>query len=780
MKSGKNIILISALFGLLFWIIDSCLDFFIFYRGSGPFASILITAPPAHEIYVRSTVILLFVFFGLLFSRAQRRRRETVGQLERSTEQLHRINRAYKALTECNRCLVRAQSEQEMLEQACQCILEAGGYRLAWIGFAEHDADKTVRPAAAAGYEDGYLEKIKLTWSDTPAGRGPTGTAIRTGKPSAARNLQTDPDFALWREQAMARGYGSSIALPLLANGQAFGALNIYAVEPDAFDEGEVGLLKQLAADISFAIMALRLRSGHAETTEALRESQRILSSLSLNLPGIFYRCCHDPDRAMEFVSEGSKELLGYRPEDLVNNRVVSYGKLIHAQDRDHVWSRVRESLAQGKPFRVTYRVKHADGKEKWVLEQGLGIIAPDGEITGIEGVIIDITEQKRLEEQLLQSQKMEAVGRLAGGVAHDFNNQLTVIMGLSELLIEALGERHPNFQDALEIKQTSQRAASLTSQLLAFSRKQVMQLKVLDLNFMVKDMEKMLRRLLGEDVELATMLDPDLGEVRADPTQVEQIIMNLAINARDAMPAGGKLTIETANVTLDEEYAQSHVGAAAGPHVMLSVSDTGHGMDDDTRERIFEPFFTTKKLGMGTGLGLSTVYGIVKQNGGNIWVYSELGQGTTFKVYLPRIEDGQEETPPEKVQEETPAGNETILLVEDDEIVRKLARRILREKGYTVIEAKSASDAILIAESYSAKIHILVTDVVLPDKNGRELMNLIAAGRPGIKVLYMSGYTDNAIVHHGVLEPGTIFLQKPFTPDTLIAKVREALQAPY
>ncbi len=506
---------------------------------------------------------------------------------------------------------------------------------------------------------------------------------------------------------------------------------------------------------------------------EALKDSQRIIAALTEHLPGMFYRGRAGRDRAMDFVSDGSFALLGIRAADLAGSRKASYGGLVFPEDREFMWSSMRQALEQGRPYRLTYRVRLPGGKEKWVLDQGVGVpsIGPDA----VEGVILDVTEQKGLEEQLLQSQKMEAVGRLAGGVAHDFNNQLTVIMGLSELLLDSLPPAHSNHLDAAEIKHAAEKAASLTAQLLAFSRKQVLRPKVLDLNFMVKDVEKMLCRVLGEDIELETVLDPELGEVRADPAQVEQIIMNLAINARDAMPAGGKLTIETGNVVLDDDYAASHVDVLPGPHVMLSVSDTGHGMDAETKQRIFEPFFTTKELGMGTGLGLSTVYGIVKQSGGNIYVYSEPGQGAAFKVYLPRF-TGEKEVERPRPETEPLHGDETVLLVEDDENVRKLAARFLAAAGYRVIEAGDSAAALAAASGHRGKIHLLLTDVVLPDHNGRELFSLLRESRPAIKALYMSGYTDNAIVHHGVIEPGTIFLQKPFTAAAIAAKVREAL----
>jgi PAS domain S-box-containing protein len=382
-------------------------------------------------------------------------------------------------------------------------------------------------------------------------------------------------------------------------------------------------------------------------------------------------------------------------------------------------------------------------------------------------------------EEQLRQSQKLEAIGQLAGGIAHDFNNLLTVITGYSELTIRRLPTEDPLRQNIEEVKKAGDRAAGLTRQLLAFSRRQVLQPKVLNLNGVVSELEKMLRRLIGEDIGLWPVLESDLGSVKADPGQIEQIIMNLAVNARDAMPLGGKLTIETANVYLDEDYAKKHIAVIPGPYVMLAVSDAGTGMDSRTRARIFEPFFTTKDAGKGTGLGLSTVYGIVKQSGGNIWVYSEVGQGTTFKVYLPRVDEGAEEYSRRSESEETFEGAETILVAEDEEMVRKLAVQVLVMHGYQVLEAANGGAALLICERHKEPIHLLITDVIMPEMSGRELADRLAQLRPEMKVLYMSGYTDNAIVHQGVLDEGANFIQKPFPTNALSRKVREVLDAP-
>jgi PAS domain S-box-containing protein len=391
--------------------------------------------------------------------------------------------------------------------------------------------------------------------------------------------------------------------------------------------------------------------------------------------------------------------------------------------------------------------------------------------------VFDNVTDRRKLEEQLRQSQKMEAVGRLAGGIAHDFNNLLLVINGYSEILLDRIGENLALRKEVEAILQAGNRAASLTRQLLAFSRRQVLQPTMLDLNGLVSNMEKMLRRLIGEDVELRAVLGPELGIVKADPGQIEQVILNLVVNARDAMPGGGRLTVETANVFLDGDFSSKHPYAAIGPHVLLAVSDTGVGMSEDTQARLFEPFFTTKEKGKGTGLGLSTVYGIVHQSQGTIHVDSEVGKGTTVKICLPRVEGAVETFSP--VLLEAPKGSETVLVVEDESSVRELIVRVLSEKGYRMLSAAEGNEGLRIAGNHREPIDLLLTDMVMPRMGGRELANRLEAARPGLKVLFMSGYTEDAVSHRGVLKVGLSYLQKPFTSDALVRKVRETLDRP-
>ena len=536
------------------------------------------------------------------------------------------------------------------------------------------------------------------------------------------------------------------------------------------YSRDELGKLTESFNKMSRTIM---------EQQEEVSKYTRQLQTLSENAP--FGMVMIDKDGTFKYINPKFRELFGYDLNDIPNGKTWFRKAYPDPTYRHHVistWIDDLEGFKSGGKRPRTFTVTCKGGTEKIInfipvqLETGENLMACE-----------DITELKRaeeekavLQEQLRQSQKVEAIGCLAGGIAHDFNNLLTVIKGYSQLSSIELKEGDPLRGNIDEIQNATDRAASLTRQLLAFSRRQVMEMKVLDLNTLLRDLEKMLRRVIGEDIELVIQLAEDLGRVRADVGQIEQVIMNLAVNAKDAMPSGGKLTIETANVELDESYARSHVDVKPGHYVMFSVSDTGVGMTPEVRERIFEPFFTTKEKGKGTGLGLSTTYGIVKQSEGHIWVYSVQGKGTTFKIYLPRVNEPLEDIRKEVLKEELPRGNETILIVEDEEEVRKLAGKILERQGYRILETFNGDDALLACERRKSPIHLMLADIVMPGMSGSELAKLLKPLYPEIKILYMSGYTDNAIVRHGVLEKGVNYIQKPFTMEGLARKVREVL----
>ena len=524
------------------------------------------------------------------------------------------------------------------------------------------------------------------------------------------------------------------------------------------------------------------LERKHARAEEALRESEERFRQIYDETP-IGYHELDTRGRIVR-VNRTELEMLGYPVEEMLGQPVWKF-VLEEETTRHVIMAKIAGDVSFHETFERTYRRK--DGTTLPVLVKDRVIRDKGGRIIGIRSTVEDITERRRSEEalrkseeQLRQWQKVEAIGRLAGGIAHDFNNLLMTIKGCSEILLQECDAQDPRREEAEEIQKAAERATSLTRQLLAFGRRQILQPQVLDLNKVVTNMNKMLQRVIGEDIQLLTVLEPKLRPVKVDPGQIEQVIMNLAVNARDAMPRGGRLTIETANVFLDEDYAQQHVSVKPGSYVMLAVSDNGCGMDQETQSHLFEPFFTTKEKGKGTGLGLSTVYGIVKQSGGNIWAYSELGRGTTFKIYLPMVTQAVKEkyARPER-RRISARGAETILLVEDEKAVRMMIGKTLQSKGYAVLEAQHGQEALSICEDYSGPIHLMVTDVVMPLMSGKELAEQLAPQRPEMKVLYMSGYPDNSIVQHGVLEPGTEFLQKPFTLNTLEAKVREILDAP-
>jgi PAS domain S-box-containing protein len=509
---------------------------------------------------------------------------------------------------------------------------------------------------------------------------------------------------------------------------------------------------------------------------EALQHEKEYTEHIIASAPTLIVGIA--PDGVTTFINRAVTSVTGYEPEEIVGQNWwrINYPATEYVQV-----DRLLEEFEQGRAvanYEMSLTTKN--GGKRTISWNSANRSNKQGEIVEVIGIGVDITDRQQLEEQLRQSQKLEAVGQLAGGVAHDFNNLLTVITGYSDLTLRRLDNKSPFRSSLEEIKKAGERAASLTRQLLAFSRKQVLQPKVLKLNAIVADIDKMLRRLIGEDIDALTLLEPSLGQVKADPGQIEQVILNLAVNARDAMPQGGKLTIETANVYLDDQYARGHTTIQPGRYVMLSVSDTGCGIDAETQARMFEPFFTTKEQGKGTGLGLSTVYGIVKQSGGHLWVYSEVGKGTTFKIYLPRVDEVIESDEARDTLAELPQGRETVLLTEDEEQVRQMIRMILEMSGYCVLEASDGEEALAIYKQHEGEIDLVMTDVVMPQMSGRELAQSLEVLHPGIKVLYMSGYTDDAIVRHGLLDQEIAFLQKPFTPDVLIRKVREVLDVPH
>jgi PAS domain S-box-containing protein len=993
-----------------------------------------------------------------------------ITERRRAEVSLQRLNRELRAISDCNQTLMRAQDEKTLLNDICRIVCNGAGYRMAWVGYAENDVAKTIRAVAWDGAEDGYLEESRLTWDDTELGRGPSGTAIRSGRSTCIQDFARDPHAAPWRTEALQRGYRSSIALPLKdEGGRTFGILDIYSIEPDAYSGEEIRLLEELSGDLAFGITVLRARnerrlveeerlaylryfenmdrinramqgtndleqmlkdvldtmlsifdcdrawliypcdpeapSWHvpvertrpeypgafvqridmpmdpdaAELFRMMRASEgpltcgpgsdypvpadlarqfqiqsQILMAVypKVGLPWVFglHQCSHSrvwtpeerrlvqeigrrlaetltillahrdlqeseakyrrivdtasegiwvlgPDTMTSFVNARMAAMLGCSAEVMYGRPLTDF--MFEEDAPDH--SRKMERRRQGLSENYERRFRCEDGRTLWALasvapifddthqfkgslamftditerkraEQALveshsllnsvvegtsdavfvkdiqgrylminsagarflgrpvdevigkndrELFTPEtvqsitesdrhvmetggshvfeemataagvtrtyfstksvyrdasGKEIGLIGIARDVTELKRLEEQLRQAQKMEAIGRLAGGVAHDFNNLLTVINGYSEMAFGQLPEGHPIREPLAEILKAGGRAATLTRQLLAFSRKQVLQPRILDINTQLAELQKMLLRLIGEDVELVMVPGAGLGLAKVDPGHFEQAVVNLVVNARDAMPHGGRLRIETRNAELDATYAEHHPEVRPGRYVLVTVRDSGHGMDHDTRGRIFEPFFTTKEPGKGTGLGMAMVYGFVKQSGGHIEVDSEVGRGTTFEVYLPCAEGATPSTEALRDSPRIPMGTKTVLLAEDEDAVRRLASIALQSGGYTVLEARDGQEAIRIAQQHEGPIHILVTDLVMPGISGRQVADQVMLARPGMRFLLMSGYTGEMMLSHGVQDSSVAYLQKPFSPSELARKVSEVL----
>ncbi len=602
----------------------------------------------------------------------------------------------------------------------------------------------------------------------TPAprrlGRGLTEYVLRTGEPLLATPEAFDELHARGEVDLIGSPSLDWMGVPLRAGNQTFGVLVVQSYHEDVrFGERDKEILTFVSQQLASAI-------DHNRHEEALRHSEARYRSLVQSAVYGIYRASID-GRFLD-VNPALIHMLGYDSAEAVLKLDPQREVFLEPAAHAHL---MQEFQRTGKLDSAEVRWKRKDDGAITVRLSGRSVAAADECDAALEIIAEDVTERRALEDQFRQAQKMEAVGRLAGGVAHDFNNLLMVVSGYTEVLLEQLRENDPLLAKVQAIQQAADRATTLTRQLLAFSRKQLLELKVVDVNAIVADMERLLRPLIGENIDLTTKLASNIGHTRADAGQLEQVIMNLVVNAKDAMPTGGRILIQTSEEELDA-VRREHSLIQPGSYILLSVSDTGTGMDKETQSRIFEPFFTTKEKGKGTGLGLSTVYGIVKQSGGYIFAHSELGSGSTFRIYLPKVADPPGQTGLAKHTQAPSGGSETVLLVEDEDSVRELVRETLQSKGYTVMEACDGINGMKVAETHDGKIDILITDVVMPGMSGRELAQRVSASRPTIKVLYLSGYTEDAIIHEGVLDPGTAFLQKPFTLQALARKVRDVL----
>jgi two-component system, cell cycle sensor histidine kinase and response regulator CckA len=565
----------------------------------------------------------------------------------------------------------------------------------------------------------------------------------------------------------------------ILVSGRMGEDVAVDAMRRGAFDYLLKDRLARLGEAVRRALHERRLRAERTWAVGALRQSEERYRLVSEASSDYVYSLKVDPDGTLtcEWITDPFSRITGF---DAAEINLRGWASLYHPEDLA-IANQHRESLLVGQSDSIEARIVTKEKRVRWIRVHERPVFSREDRqrVERIYGAAQDITVQKQLEEQLLQSRKMEAIGQLAGGVAHDFNNLLTVICGYGDLLEKLPDLSATGREYADEILEAAKRASQLTRQLLAFGRRQVMQSRTVNLNGIVADIEKLLRRLIGEDVELRTVLDPELGLVKVDPGQIEQVIMNLAVNARDAMPRGGRLTIETANIAFDRNHPDRQAMPQGGPHVMLAVSDTGSGMDAQTAARAFEPFFTTKELGKGTGLGLAMAYGIVKQSGGDIRVYTELGRGTTFKIYLPRLENAVEAVAePAPFNLRAMHGTETILVLEDENALRHLIRQVLCKAGHTVLDTGDPDEAIQLCERHPGDIALFITDMVLPKLSGPQVAERVLQLRPGMRVIYTSGYPGKASIPTKLRQNGTTFFEKPFTPDTLVRKVRAVLDA--
>ncbi len=743
------------------------------------FVSNVLVDPITHLTEPTRFISLLI---SVLFLAAVLAIRPVFVRMQQTQCELRRTTRLLRARTEASQALLGAETEAELAAAVCRSTVEVGGYRLAWVGFAEDNEQRTVRKVAAVGSARADLEGLAVGWGDDALGAGPVGTAIRTGKAVVLRDVPSDPALAPWREQALDHGIFSALGIPLREEDRVIGALGIYAQSPDAFQAEERGLLEELAGDLAYGLRHLRLQRQREEAEAAVRRSEERLRVLFEHATEAAFIL--DDTGKIAFVSPQAMPVLGFPPEELLGR--IGFD-LIHPEDLPRAQLAFGELfVSPGTTTRFEGRVALSDGSWGVVEMVGSNLLA-DPHVQGIVVNCRNVTGRRRMEtalkeseERLRLSQRLEAVGQLAGGIAHDFNNTLTVIGGYAEFLAGGLPESDPGRDDLAEIRRACGRAATMIRQLLAFSRRQLLEPRILDLNRTIMELEPLLRRLIDTNIELQISCGPELHPVLADPGQLEQVVMNLVVNSRDAMPQGGKLLIETANVELDQEYVARHIATTPGAHVLLAVTDTGVGMDAGIQARAFDPFFTTKASGQGTGLGLSTVYGIVKQSGGNVWIYSEPEQGATFKIYLPGVAGAAPEEPerPSPPATRDLRGTETVLVVEDDEMLRFMAGRALRTHGYAVLEAESGVRALEIVEEHEGAIDCLVTDVVMPTMGGLELALQAGDRKPGLKVLYMTGYTRGAVAEKALIPPDAWLLEKPFSPVDLVSKVREVLRA--
>ncbi len=689
-----------------------------------------------------------------------------------------RLNRLLDVLGQVNQAMMRCTRREEIFQEVCHHIVGRGSVDMAWITWIAPEDQRFV-PVARKLRDDSYSILTDLWSHSCPRCRLNPEQVLRAGRPFCCSDITTESCYFASPEFAVPLRLHSWGAFPLRLQGEVCGAVNIASEDADFLQEAEVKLMEEIALDVSFVLDRIEADERKRLDDEALRQSEARFSDVTFSLGDWVWET---DENGVYTYSSGKGmdhfgDVIGKTPFDLMD------------EDESRRIRAIFSDLAAKKaPIKDLENCNiNKDGDKVYLLTNGVPILDLDGKLRGYRGVDRDITEQKRqdeekkrLEAQLQQAQKMEFVGRLAGGVAHDFNNMLGVILGHVELAIEQVSAEHAVQSDLEEIRKAANRSADLTRQLLAFARQQTVVPRVLDMNETIASMFSMLSRLIGENVTLKWQAKAGIWPVFLDPSQVDQIIANLCVNARDAIDGVGTIIIETSNVQIDEAYCVAHTGFTPGDYLSLVVSDSGQGMEREALSHIFEPFYTTKELGKGTGLGLSTVYGAVKQNGGFVNVYSEVGQGTSFSIYLPRYLGATPSNDVVRTVLPIPCGEETILVVEDEPSILKLATIVLEKQGYQVLPASTPGEALTIARNHRGEIHLLVTDVILPEMNGRALAKSVLAIHPKVKRLFMSGYTADVIAHHGVLDSGVHFLQKPFTRNSLTTSVRNTLDSDY
>jgi PAS domain S-box-containing protein len=693
------------------------------------FPRVLFTGPGLHErlqiidhwAFIVATALMLYYLIH---------RGEAV--ILRRKESLHRVNRALKAFSDCNQALIRAKDELQLMREICRTIVEVGGYRLAWVGIALHDDEKTIRPVAQWGDEKGYLEKLKVSWSETDLGRGPTGSAIRTGVTSVVQNIHYDPRWLLWRDEAFQHGFAASISLPLSDGDRPFGALVIFSAEHGAFDKEEVKLLEELASDLSYGIATLRM---NAERKKVEKERKMLASVIEQSMEGIIL---FDSDGLVQYANPAVETITGRTPTNMIGCNITT----LDSEDLNREFYQVIwDALSRGEARTGHFIQKGMDGSLHEIDSTIWSISDAAGTISNYAALIRDITHEVQLERQLRQAQRMEAIATLAGGIAHDFNNNLASIITCTEMALEDVPEESPTHELLDVVLKSGYRGRNLVKQILTFSCQGEQERQPVQVELIVHECLRLLRASIPASIEIHYAVEERLGMVLADPTQIHQIVMNLCTNAGHAMRhKGGMLEIRLVNADLDTAAVSGYPDLPSGCYLKLTVRDTGHGMDRATMDRIFDPFFTTKGHTEGTGLGLSVIHGIVRNHGGAINVESAPDQGATFHVFLPRIE-----SPGEKAQEREPVlirrGRERILLVDDENDLVYAGKKMLERLGYQVDTRTGGLEALELFRIEPHRFDLIITDQAMPGMNGTELARALTDIRADIPIILCTGY---------------------------------------